>query len=1105
METRKTSRFAQPETPQVVLTEADINKPERQWGEDAQALMAEGASGTYRVRGVAGSGKTSLLVETAIARLKQGLPGSGLLIISPSKDTAIRVRRQLVEELRAEDPEGTSFVSDGAMVRSVHSLAFGLLHKAAARLRHEQSKNAEEATLGEVRLITGAEQDQVIRELLEGDADRGGEYWPEEYRPALKMLGFARQLRDFLLRAIERGLTPQRLQELGQTYQRPIWTAAGYFLDEYEKTQALAGPRNLSAPELLNAALAIFDQAEDDPKLHTLLIDDAQNLDPTSAELLQLLMPATQLVVIAGDEEQSVFRFRGANPDFLLKTAVDKEIDLGPSHRNPSVRVATVDGANSEMVFVADAIRRAHLLQDVPWKDIAVITRNDSQLRGLKRVLAAADIPMHMGGSAIVLSEYTIVTGILFGLQALYRELSDHEFERLMVGPIGGSDPVMLKRLLRRLRLCEIHLGGQRPAIKFLQDLVDPSRAEVAEEEAEIERTLNSREKQILERMRRVMAAAYKAHSNNGSLEDVLWALWDATGLSHRLLAESLRGGAAGAQADMDLDAMMALFDAAGEFVQRRPNATIEAFVRHIMEQELATGVRERRAVERDAVTLVKAHSAVGRQWHSVIVCGVQEGIWPQMGATGSLFEQDKFIDLLDEGIDPSIPISQASEQLAEERRLFKLACHRATDQLLVTAVTEGADEDLQEPSRFLDELCKEYSIEEPAQVSTQVLGATETPLDNASPTGGQAWLRHMSVPSLIGELRSVLCSENSMISDATRQQAARQLARLAEAGIYGAHPDDWWATTEPSTNEPLEHGDVVWLSPSQVENLDRCPMCAVLGRLIEDEETPLQLTRGILVHAYAEAVSQGAPREEAAKLTADAYADSLREPESMHASMIATFEEVLDAVNNWLDNEKPEAASELVAAEKSFEVLLPKPEGSDVQVGLRGRIDRVDRLIGNQKLRIIDFKSSKSLVSVAEGRVNKQLECYQFALFQELQAEGTDPGTQNLWEETLDSARLVFPAAATNANMPKERDQFAMAEDALEQFALKLQRLGEESLGPVLRASHGKHCKYSKIRDISPVGSGGSYACDQKIQNQDLTFLDHPLIQQESNVGTAD
>ena len=175
--------------------------------------------GTWRVLGAAGSGVSSLLIDVVLAQLNAGADASGILVVAPSKESGSLLRRELAENL-------DDYAAQTSMVRSVHSLAFALLRQGSEE---------------ELRLITGAEQDAVIRELLQGHAADGRGAWPEEMRPALEYVGFARQLRDLLLRSIERGLGPSDLEELGQRYSRPMWAAAGEFLREYERTQALAG------------------------------------------------------------------------------------------------------------------------------------------------------------------------------------------------------------------------------------------------------------------------------------------------------------------------------------------------------------------------------------------------------------------------------------------------------------------------------------------------------------------------------------------------------------------------------------------------------------------------------------------------------------------------------------------------------------------------------------------------------------------------------------------------------------------------------------------------------------------------------------------------
>ena len=176
-----------------------------------------------------------------MAKIRGGADPAGVVFLTASKESGARVRAELSDRLAA-----SGFVADEPIVRSIHSLAFALV-----RLGDEgQSAEAEP-----IRLISGAEQDFAIRELLQGHAADGGGTWPAELRPALPMVGFARQLRDFLLRAVERTLTPSDLRDLGQRHGIPVWSAAGDFLAEYQDVMALYGARSYSASELVASAV----------------------------------------------------------------------------------------------------------------------------------------------------------------------------------------------------------------------------------------------------------------------------------------------------------------------------------------------------------------------------------------------------------------------------------------------------------------------------------------------------------------------------------------------------------------------------------------------------------------------------------------------------------------------------------------------------------------------------------------------------------------------------------------------------------------------------------------------------------------------------------
>ena len=165
-----------------------------------------------------------------------------------------------------------------------------------------------------------------------------------------------------------------------------------------------------------------------------LLIDDAQQLDPQAARLVRVLAAGTELALIAGDPNQAVFGFRGGEPAGLL--AGDAPVGdadgvaslrsrrgaRGQRHRQPAARRqrrqadrrhrdARTDRSRCvwpprrtpRRRLIADTLRRAHLVDGVPWSQMAVIVRSVPRAGArLPRALAAAGVPVAIpavGGS----------------------------------------------------------------------------------------------------------------------------------------------------------------------------------------------------------------------------------------------------------------------------------------------------------------------------------------------------------------------------------------------------------------------------------------------------------------------------------------------------------------------------------------------------------------------------------------------------------------------------------------------------------------------------------------------------------------------------------
>ncbi len=278
--------------------------------DELQRHVIEHTEGPLLVVGGPGTGKTTTLVEAVAARVASGVDPERILVLTFGRRGAAALRDRIEARL-----SGAAFHEP--LVRTFHAYAFGLLRRAAAE-RGEPSP----------RLLTGPEQDLIIRELLEvvGDdeaADTVG--WPDALRPALPTRAFAQQLRDLMQRAAERGVTPVELARLGERLGRDDWPAAARFLREYVAVLALRdvttrGSAAYDPAELVRAAAGLL---ADDPalleaerrRLEHIYVDELADTDPAQIELLGLVAGGGKALVAFGDPDSSIFGFRGADPE----------------------------------------------------------------------------------------------------------------------------------------------------------------------------------------------------------------------------------------------------------------------------------------------------------------------------------------------------------------------------------------------------------------------------------------------------------------------------------------------------------------------------------------------------------------------------------------------------------------------------------------------------------------------------------------------------------------------------------------------------------------------------------------------------------------------
>ena len=1051
------------------------------WGPDARRVLEHGG-GPLRVLGGPGTGKTTLVAHTVAERVLRGVNPERMLVLTSSRRAAADLRERIVARLVAGSVTPT--VRE-PLVRTVHSYAFSVLRLQASL--HDGPPP---------RLLSGPEQDVVIRELLAGELHTGGHGWPPRLRPALGVPAFATQLRDLLMRAAERGLAPEDLIALGRRSGRDEWVSAGRFFRSYEQVMLLRGsvgtatPQStapaLDAAELVSAALLVLDTdtevlRRESERVRNLIVDDAQHLDPLQAKLVTRLGAGAHELLIFGDPDQTIFSFRGADPG-LLTTGESSMVRLCTDHRMASaVRAAVVrlasrlpgpradqhgwadqygstgqhgsaqptggqvtvrvfSSAAAEASWVVDQLRRTHLLEGVAWADMAVLVRSTTRaLPVLRRALLAVGVPVAVPREELPVAQEGAVQPLLRVLRCAAHPVSldEETAAALLTSPLVGADPVGLRRLCRELRRGELAAGGTRTSGALLIDVLH--REEGLD-------GLDDRTAAPARRLAALLRTAAGAARSGKTAEEVLWQVWQSSGLARRWAVTAAHGGPVGAQADRDLDAVVALFDAAARYADRLPGADgglsgVLGFCDYLSEQQIPGDSLAARSPQGEAVAVLTVHAAVGREWSLVAVPGVQEGSWPDLRLRGSLLGVEHLVDTV-AGIDPGT-VSRTAPLLAEERRLLLVALSRARHRLLVSAV-RGEDE---QPSRFLDE------------VEGTEASAHERPVAPRE--------RGLCLPELLGELRRVCC--DPVEGDVRRRAAAAGLAQLADSGVPGAHPDSWYGLGPLSSQSPLrEFGEPARVSPSLVELVSSCPLRWLLTRHGGEDTRALAAVTGSLVHSLVQAVAAGATDEQLDQALAQAWAGVDAGAPWYSRAEQQRVRRMVEMFRLWWRDSRSELTE--VRCEQDIEVQLPPDDhpsdgaAGDAAVLLRGRVDRLERDCHGRPV-IVDVKTSKTPVSKQAAEDHAQLAIYQLAAAHGAFTEHGLPAEPG-------GACIVQVSARTTAGL--QRNQQPLDQGALTRWHSVVREAARRTAGPEFVAIDNGDCTRCPSKIACPLHDAG-------------------------------
>lgn len=1007
--------------------------------QDQSAAIAHRGSPLV-IQGGPGTGKTTVLVEAALARIQEGQNPDSILLLTYGRERA--------SELRDAIALRTTKTMFEPLARTFHSLAFSIVKMKA------------DTSDPEPILLSGPEQESYIKELLAGDIEDSYKEWPEDLHAALTTNGFARELRDLILRASERGISPTQLEKLGIAEGEKYWFAAAKFWQRYLNSMVMreigAGDAKMriDPSELVSrATLHLHNNPDVLAKLcarfSTIMVDEFQESDPAQRALLAALVGAD--VIICADADSAVGRFRGADPDGL-SAALDpyraREIVLSTVYRSGSavfevghsyvqgfkgspitrkrscgnentgvVEVHRFRSGAEEAAFIAHQFRSAHLRQGISYSDMAVIVRSPGLTAlALRRAFSYVGIPVASQLQALAgnpaIAPFLLLARVAIKAQPLNLDTA----ERLLMSEFGGADSISLRRI-RRAMIAARADGDDRSGTQLLLDAIN--EGEVFIEGADSVMRVH----ELLEKARAV------ARNKKATADELLWAIWsnavasDGQKLADAWRTQSLRPGVRGAAADRDLDAMMQLFESAARYSERFPLSGPAAFITEIATEDIAGDVITAKGVRPDFVEILTVHSAKGREWDVVAVAGLQEGTWPNLKQRSSLLGAER---LVERQRNPDIPRDQldviaANGLMQDEERLFHVALTRAKGSLFITAVQR----DDEEPSQFfeaIEVMVNKTDLDEPV--------LTDVP-------------RPITAPALVAELRSQL-------HGAKAQDAGAILKALSENGIYLADTQSWIGSLPLSSDLPVIDAEKeVVVSPSGAESFVECGVKWFLQNNGGSDGDSTAQVLGSAIHAFA--------------------AKMVQEPGTSKEDLVANLEsswKLIDPDSGWVSASHLESAVTMlekfvayhskttrtvVDAEMRFDILLGRAR-------IKGSVDRLE-VEADGRLFIIDFKTGSSAISVKDAKENLQLASYQVGIAE----GGFTQGTVSA------GAELVY--LGTDAAGATIRSQQTVDVEATK---TKLNEIADGMGAATFFATINKRCKGCPVRKSCPVQSDG-------------------------------
>lgn len=636
----------------AVLLDLDTLNPE-------QREAVEWPGGPLLIFAGAGSGKTRVITQRIARLIKEGTPPSRILAVTFTNKAAREMRERVA-----------ALVGDSAA-----SMWIGTFHSLCARILRIDGK-----AIGldpNFVIYDDGDQLSLIREIFKAKNIDDKSIQP---RGVLNEISSAK----------EKLLTPEKYSD----------KATGFFerivADVYKSYNALLNKANaLDFDDILFYAVRLFEQRKDvlekyqERFLHV-LVDEYQDVNYAQYQIVHLVSEKHRNIVVVGDDDQSIYAWRGADVSLILRFGSDhpdaKIVKLERNYRSTKNILAAAnaviqknrsraskqlwtdneEGAaitltqagteQDEAMLVADAILKDVRTGRRKYGDFAVLYRTNAQSRVVEEAFLTMRIP-HM-----------LVGGVRFYER---KEIKDMlSYLRLTLNP---RDDIAVRRVIN-LPTRGIGAGAMSMIEQWANDRGLPLFNALAEQEVQ-----SSLQKKTASGVRAFVGAINDATelAEQGPVTPVLRSLLSGSGYVDMLKEDRSDDSLS------RLENLQELLNVTSEYDASSDSPSLSGFLESVSLVADVDNLNE----GGDAVTLMTLHSAKGLEFPIVYMVGLEEGVFPHARSLNS------------------------DSELEEERRLCYVGMTRAREELnLVYAHRRSlyGQPNFNRRSRFLDDLPNE-------------------------------------------------------------------------------------------------------------------------------------------------------------------------------------------------------------------------------------------------------------------------------------------------------------------------------------------------------------------------------------------------------------